>query len=203
MTDLWTGPFGDAYTARNRTVGVDARQAIWETLLPRGCESVLEVGANSGANLQAIANFSDAEIYACEPNDVARNELMERDLAPDENIRADRADKLSFPNEVADLAFTSGVLIHIPSDKLLASMREIHRCAARYIICAEYFAPAPTEEMVPYRGHRDALWRRDYGSIWLDNFDDLHCISCMFAWQRMTGLDNLTFWTFAKGPRHH
>ena len=57
--------------------------------------------------------------------------------------------------------------------------------------------------MIPYRGHTDALWRRDYGSIWLDNFTDLHCQGAIFAWKRMTGLDNLTFWVFEKGPKRH
>jgi spore coat polysaccharide biosynthesis protein SpsF len=201
MNDLWTGKFGNEYTARNRTLGVGARQTVWEALIPRGCRSVLEVGANVGANLEAIANFSDCEIYACEPNDMARAELLQLDLAPEQHIRADYADKLSFPNETAEVVFTCGVLIHIAPDKLIASMKEIYRVSSDYIICGEYFAPS--EEMVPYRGHDNALWRRDYGSLWLDNFDDLHCISCMFAWKRMSGLDNLTFWTFAKGPRRH
>jgi hypothetical protein len=52
--------------------------------------------------------------------------------------------------------------------------------------------------MIPYRGHDNALWRRDYGSLFLDTFSDLKCTAHMFAWKRATGLDNLTFWVFEK-----
>lgn len=198
--ELWAGDFGNDYTKRN-TATPDARLQMWKMLFPANCESVLEVGANIGLNLEAIARLSSCELYAAEPNDAARAELIEGDITPERNITADYADKLSFPDGVADLAITSGLLIHIPPDKLLASMKEIHRCAKKWIISAEYFAPQ--EEMIPYRGHNDALWRRDYGSLWLDNFPDLHCQAAVFAWKRMTGLDNLTYWVFEKGPKRH
>src|SRR4051812_43099010 len=162
---------------------------MWQMLLPKNCESVLEVGANIGLNLEAIGTISDAELYAVEPNAIAREELIAAEFVHERNIRADYADKIGFPDEIADLVITSGLLIHIPTDKLIPSMKEIHRCAKRWIISAEYFAPS--EEMIPYRGHDNALWRRDYGSIWLDNFPDLHCQGAVFAWKRMTGLDNL------------
>lgn len=200
MTELWAGDFGNDYTRRNRS-GIGARESIWHMLIPSHTNSVLEIGANVGANLEAIAQFKDCDIYACEPNDLARSELIELDVAPAENITADYADKLSFKDGVADLVFSCGVLIHIPPDKLIQSMREMHRCSKRYIICGEYFAP--TEEMIPYRGHNNAMWRRDYGSLWLDNFPDLHCTSTMFAWKRMTGMDNLMFWVMEKGPKRN
>ena len=204
MSDLWTSPFGDDYTARNRNAALGSREALWEMLLPVDCASVLEVGANVGHNLVAISNINTCDLFACEPNAMARSELIATldDLdQPPQHVTADRADKLSFGDGVADLAFTLGVLIHIPPDQLLASMREIHRCARRWIVCGEYFAPQ--QEMVPYHGHNDALWRRDYGSLWLDHFPDLHCQTCFFAWKRMTGLDNLTVWLFKKGAKRH
>lgn len=201
MSDLWAGEFGNSYTRRNRDAPIGQRETIWQMLLPHDCHSVMEIGANVGTNLEAIAHFSDADIYACEPNDLARNELLSLELCPPGNIRPDYADALSFRDETADLVFTSGVLIHIVPDKLLPSMREMHRVSRKYIICGEYFAPS--EEMIPYRGHDNAMWRRDYGSLWLDNFPDLHCLSTLFCWKRMTGLDNLTFWVFEKGPKRH
>lgn len=200
MSELWTGEFGDEYTRRAQS-SVAARLNLWRTLLPDGCRSVLEVGANIGANLEAIGRISDCELYATEPNDLAREELVNAGFVQPANVTADFADKLSWPDEIADLAITSGLLIHIATDKLLPSMKEIHRCARRWIISAEYFSP--TDEMIPYRGKRDALWRRDYGSLWLDNFPDLTCHAAVFAWKRMTGLDNLTCWVMEKGSRKH
>lgn len=197
---LWTRDFGDEYTIRNAKAD-DSRLTIWKIMLPRHVTSVLEVGANIGLNLEAIEQSTNCELFACEPNDSARTQLIESNIMPASHITADFADNLSFPDGIADLAFTCGVLIHIPADKLVASMREIHRCASQWIICGEYFAPS--EEMVPYRGHNDALWRRDYGSIWLDNFKDLRCHGCLFAWKPLTGLDNITFWIFEKGEKVH
>jgi pseudaminic acid biosynthesis-associated methylase len=196
MTDLWTGDFGNDYTRRQADT-VNARAALWRDILPRHVESILEVGANVGANLEAISQFLSCDLYATEPNDQASEKLRESNLCC--QVMNWAADELEFDTGEIDLVFTSGVLIHIPPDKLKASMREIHRVAKRYIIAAEYFAPQ--EEMIPYRGHDNALWRRDYGSLYLDQFPDLKCTSCTFAWKRTTGLDNLTIWVFEKDQR--
>lgn len=198
MTDLWTGDFGNDYTLRQGILPRKPRERMWASVLPPNLSSILEVGANVGHNLDAMASFSLADFYATEPNWWAREQLTGSHLCIE--VTPDRADKLSFADNSKDLVFTSGVLIHIPPDKLKASLSEIHRVAKRYIICAEYFAPS--EEMIPYRGHDNALWRRDYGSLYLDQFPDLRCISCTFAWKRQTGLDNLTIWTFEKGAKN-
>lgn len=194
---LWTSEFGNQYTRRNIGVSTYDRIDVWRTLIPRDTESILEVGANVGKNLEAIETFFHGDLMAIEPNDLARQELHR--VAT--RVTGDHADKISFETGAADLVLTCGVLIHIGPDKLLDSMKEIHRVARRYIVCGEYFAPS--EEMVPYRGQNDALWRRDYGSLYLDNFSDLHCISSMFAWKRMTAFDDLVFWVFEKGPSRH
>ncbi len=201
MTGLWTSEFGDSYT-RRQVANPSARLALWSALLPAGCRSVLEAGAGTGQNLEAMSELGVGTFYAAEPNELARTHLFESGLFLEGNLRADFADSLGFPDGVADLVLTCGVLIHVPPDRLIASMREIHRCAKRWIICGEYFAPS--EEMIPYRGTKDTLWRRDYGSLWLDNFSDLHMRQePLFMWKRTTGLDNITFWSFEKGPKRH
>jgi hypothetical protein len=53
-------------------------------------------------------------------------------------------------------------------------------------------------EMFPYRGHDDRLFKRDFGGYWLDHFSDLWTVAYGFAWKRITGLDNLTWWLFEK-----
>lgn len=191
--DLWKGKFGDEYTQRNAGAEIGARVEMWKSLLPKGCHSILEVGANVGANLDAISRITgDVQFMGCEPNANARWELQH--ITP--FVTADTADSLSFETASVDLVFTSGVLIHIPPDMLEKSMREIHRVSKRWIICGEYFAPS--EEMVPYRGQHAAMWRRDYGSMYLDLFSDLKCVKNLFAWKRVTGLDNTTFWVFER-----
>ncbi len=67
---------------------------------------------------------------------------------------------LPFKSGYFDLVFTVGVLIHIPLDSLHAAMRELARVSGRYLLAVEYFAEQETT--IPYRGHNDLLWKRDF-----------------------------------------
>lgn len=201
---LWRGDFGDAYVGRNAVSDdkLAALTAHWAKIL-RATEGaparqILEVGANIGLNLRALRRLTTAELHAVEPNAGARA-VLERDavLAPD-RIYDRVAGDIGLPDRSIDLVFTSGVLIHIHPDHLLAACREMHRIARRYVVCVEYFADQPQE--VPYRGQTEALFKRDFGGFWMDNFPDLRVLDYGFAWKRVTGLDNLTWWVFEKAP---
>lgn len=201
MTDtisFWRGEFGDAYTERNAEHPslLQARIDLWFEILAGipPLRSILEVGANIGTNLFALKAVTTAELYAVEPNKAARTKLTERFIA--KQVEDGTADDLPFADDFVDLAFTCGVLIHVAPEQLLASCREIHRVAARYIACVEYFSQEPEEKL--YRGHEGKLWKRDFGGYWLDHFPDLEPIGCGFAWKRTTGLDNLTWWMLEK-----
>ena len=113
-----------------------------------------------------------------------------------DDVKAGIASAIDWPDGAADLVFTSGVLIHIHPDQLHASMREIHRASARWIVSVEYFSDGPTE--VAYRGHSGVLFKRDFGSEWLELFPELRPVAYGFEWKRVTGLDNLTWWLFQK-----
>src|SRR5207249_2068528 len=65
----------------------------------------------------------------------------------------------------------AGVLIHQPAATLPRVMGEVVRTARRYVLAIEYFA-AETEE-IAYRGERGALFRRDYGRLYLEAFPEL------------------------------
>lgn len=199
---FWRGDFGDAYTDRNSSEAAQlrARVAMWAPIMaslvgmpPR---SILEVGANIGNNLRALRQLTDAEFFALEPNAKARAILVEEGVVPAANVRDGFAAKIDLPDGAVDMAFTSGVLIHIHPDDLEASCREIHRVTARYIVCVEYFADRPEE--IEYRGHAERLFKRDFGGYWLDLFPQMETVAYGFAWKRLTGLDNLTWWVFRK-----
>jgi spore coat polysaccharide biosynthesis protein SpsF len=197
----WSGDFGDAYVERNPVTAEILRRKLrdWSTILSNVSGSlpatILEVGANVGQNLAALSQLSDAKLFAVEPNDHARARLVSSGLI--DPARAFKASAASLPFESAsmDLVFTSGVLIHIAPDDLLAACREIHRVARRYVLSIEYFSHTPIEK--PYRGLHDMLFLRDYGSYWLDNFDDLRIAGYGFFWRRVTGGD-LNWWLFSK-----
>ncbi|MCZ7660926.1 MAG: methyltransferase domain-containing protein [Xanthobacteraceae bacterium] len=202
QAEFWRGDFGNAYTDRNvaSPAQMQARLALWSEILSHTISAppatILEVGANLGINLRALRLLSSARCLALEPNDKARAILVRDGVVAAEDVCGGLASEIPFPDGAADLAFTSGVLIHIHPDHLAASLGEIHRCARRWIACVEYFSDKP--ETIPYRGHEERLFKRDFGGLWMDTFPDLRIVAYGFAWKRVTGLDNLTWWLFEK-----
>jgi pseudaminic acid biosynthesis-associated methylase len=201
---FWRGEFGDAYIERSTAGPANLRLLVahWARILdcmagspPR---SILEVGSNVGNNLHALRALTDAELFAVEPNRKAREKLVRDGVVPAANVRDGVAASIDLPAGAVDLAFTSGVLIHVHPDELAASCREIHRVSARYIVCNEYFSDKP--EAILYRGNAEHLFKRDFGAFWLDGFPGLRLLGYGFAWRRATGLDNLTWWAFEKRP---
>jgi pseudaminic acid biosynthesis-associated methylase len=201
--DFWRGNFGDLYTERNAlTPKRVQRQAwLWKTIIDKIEErdpearirSVMEVGANVGVNLWAMRDrLPDARMFAVEPNDLARGTLIDSGIVDEQDAYSGLDDAIG----TVDLIFTCGVMIHIPPDDLLGFCRRIHDHAGRWIVAIEYFSKEPRE--VPYRGHAGKLFTRDFGSFYLDNFPDLKPVACGFAWKRMTGMDDVTWWLFER-----
>jgi pseudaminic acid biosynthesis-associated methylase len=199
--ELWRGKFGNDYAIRNDDDYLPAYNLLWARLmlaLGRVPQSILEVGANTGLNIKSLHYLLDGrpKLYAVEPNDRARTDLELTGLC--EKVIGGTAQNVGFDDGIAELAFTSGVLIHIPPHELLDACKEIHRCSSRYIACIEYFNDTPVT--IPYRYNEDALFKRDFGGFWTDNFD-LNCLSYGFIWKKETGLDNLNWWLFEKKER--
>lgn len=150
---FWQGQFGDKYTERNAPTdeSIRARIAAWSGIL-KGLagappDSILEVGANLGLNLAALRAVTDATLYAVEPNGTARDRLASAEILPSDRILDASAASIGLADAAIDLVFTSGVLIHIAPENLLAAYREMHRVARRYLVTIEYFSDK--EEIVP------------------------------------------------------
>ncbi|MBX7195962.1 MAG: methyltransferase domain-containing protein [Sandaracinaceae bacterium] len=201
--DHWTGEFGNAYVARNPPSAHNVRlrtRALAPILARMDGEpprSILECGCNVGLNLRALAQLTEAEIFGLEPNRSAR-EMVRRDgvLDPTHLVEGTLG-AIPFPDASIDLVFTSGVLIHVPPAELTRAIEEVHRVSRRYVLAIEYFSPKP--EAVPYRGHSELLWKRDFGGAYLDRFPSLVPIDTGFLWSRTSGCDDATWWLFRKG----
>jgi spore coat polysaccharide biosynthesis protein SpsF len=199
----WTGAFGDAYVERNPASEENVRLRV-RALAPILARMdgapparILECGCNVGLNLRALRALTAADLYAVEPNRAAC-EIVRRDgVLDDAHLRLGAIDALPFPDASMDLVFTSGVLIHVAPEHLDRALREVHRVSRRYVLAIEYFSPRP--DAVPYRGHDELLWKRDFGGAYLDLFPSLTPIDAGFLWSRTTGCDDATWWLFRKG----
>lgn len=194
LEQLWSGEFGDAYVDRNRTVAAH-RAPFWrEVLAEFPARRVLEVGCNLGANLATIAEvIPPTDVFGIDVNQKALDLL--RSSLPGVNAVSAPARELPFRDRWFDLVFTMGVLIHQPPEALPIVMSEIVRCSRRFVLCGEYFAPAPTD--VPYRGQTGALFKRDFGGLYLSLFPELTLRKQGFL-ARAEGWDDVTFWVFEK-----
>jgi spore coat polysaccharide biosynthesis protein SpsF len=153
---------------------------------------MLEVGASVGRNIRALQRMTTADLYGLEPNGAACERL--REILPPERVLETDVYDITLDAGAVELAFTFGVLIHVPEERLQQAMNEIERVASRWILAIEYFAPSP--QAVSYHGRPDMLWKRDYGSLWLDR--GLAHIANGFFWSRTTGQDNVNWWLFSK-----
>jgi pseudaminic acid biosynthesis-associated methylase len=198
----WRGDFGNAYVDRNPADEdrLRASTAMWSKILGVMAgdppQSILEIGANVGANLLALGRLTGATLHGLEPNEKAREALISRKVLPADKVHAGAGQAIPLPDSSVDMAFTCGVMIHIAPSDLTAVMAEMHRVSRKYLVCIEYFADQPEEKT--YRGHAGLLFKRDFGGEWLDRHPDLVTVDYGFNWKRIMGLDNTTWWVFRK-----
>ncbi|MGV8948032.1 MAG: pseudaminic acid biosynthesis-associated methylase [Candidatus Paracaedibacter sp.] len=200
---FWCGEFGSEYMKRNNVndITIRARIKLWSQILkniaPDKYNSILEVGSNIGANLIALKHLTDSKMHAIEPNAIALKQLLDEGVVDKNHGHClSSFDMNVFKDNEIDLVFTSGVLIHIHPSDLKKATDEIIRVAKKYVVCVEYFSDK--EEEVNYRGHTEVLFKRDFGSFYLDNYPELTLRDYGFAWKRVMGLDNPTWWLFEK-----
>jgi spore coat polysaccharide biosynthesis protein SpsF len=198
----WSGEFGDRYTQRSAATvdAVRGRARIWGGVLDRMAgdlpKSALEVGPNVGLNLLGLRALADIDLWGIEPNPAAIKTLKAEGVLAEDRLIEGFGHSIPLADGAVDLAFTSGVLIHVDPSLLEKTMREIHRVAAKYVFCAEYFSPKA--ETIPYRGENELLFKNDFGSLYMDMFSDLELVDYGFFWRRTTVMDDSTWWLFRK-----
>ena len=180
---FWAGEFGTDYSARNTGDAVVASNAAFfaRALRTAGAlTSCLEIGANIGLNLRALRMlYPGLAAQAVEINPDAARALASV-IGPD-NVRT--ASILEYePEGRFDLVLVKGVLIHIAPEKLPIVYDRIYRASGRFILVAEYYNPTPVS--VPYRGHGDRLFKRDFAGELLDRFPDLTLRDYGFVYRR-------------------
>lgn len=193
--DVWRGDFGRAYTDRNIedwNLRLPAFREMLEGLtLPR----VLEVGCNRGHNLVALSELlgDSSEVVGVEPNPYAQQ--LARTFSSKVGVLQGNVFDLPFKDGFFDLAFTAGVLIHIPLADLPRALAEIYRVSRRYVLAMEYFAEEETP--IPYQGRTDLLWKRNFFAQYQTQFPDLRLVREGF-YGKDRGFDRTTWWLLEK-----
>lgn len=196
---FWAGEFGTDYIERNQGEQLLASnlafftRALRQAPQPRSC---IEFGANIGMNLKALKLlYPLQEQHAIEINPQAAALLSQ--TLPQAQVLNQSI--LEFePTRTWDLALIKGVLIHINPDALPAVYDKLVAATGRYLLVAEYYNPSPVA--IPYRGHTDRLFKRDFAGEIMDRHPNMQLIDYGFAYRRDPSFpqDDITWFLLEK-----
>ena len=180
---FWAGEFGDDYIERNQGEMLLASNLDFFSKAltnARGISSCIEFGANIGMNLRALRLlYPRQQQAAVEINKAAAKQLHE--IIPSEQIF--NTSILEFtPYRTWDLVLIKGVLIHINPEVLTAVYDKLVAACGRYLLVAEYYNPSPVA--MPYRGHHDRLFKRDFAGEIMERYPKMKLIDYGFAYRR-------------------
>ena len=195
QTEMWAGQFGKEYTDRNALsleemessyrgkYGMSRAELNQQFVgdLDRSIR-ILEVGSNIGNQLLCLQKMGFSDLWGIELQSYAVE--LSKSRTKNINIIEGSAFDIPYKDKYFDLVFTSGVLIHINPTDIGLVMEEIYRCTKEYIWGLEYYADEYTE--IPYRGHKNLLWKADFGGLYRERFGDLEFVKE----ERLEYLDN-------------
>jgi pseudaminic acid biosynthesis-associated methylase len=180
---FWAGSFGTEYIGRNESAQLLASNLkFFAQALRRAGHigSCLEFGANVGMNLRALKLlYPDIVANGIEINAEAARQLS--DLLGADKVFAGSI--YDFPGDrQAELVLIKGVLIHLQPTMLAETYRKLVQASSKYVLVCEYYNPSPTS--VPYRGHAERLFKRDFAGEMLDAYPALKLVDYGFAYRR-------------------
>ena len=197
--NFWAGQFGSDYISRNKGRNLLASNLNFFTKAfdqAGGIDSCIEFGANIGMNLKALQLlYPDMELQAIEINEDACKQLQS--LIGKKNTH--HTSVFDFPVEKQfEVSLVKGVLIHINPDKLALVYDQLYKSSSRYILIAEYYNPSPVA--IPYRGHQDRLFKRDFAGEFLDIYLDVTLVDYGFSYHKDPAFpqDDITWFLLEK-----
>jgi len=180
---FWAGEFGRQYIQRNQGDALLASNLDFfakALAAARGVRTCIEFGANIGMNLRALKLLHpNMDQHGIEINADAAREL-ER-VIPSGQVH--QRSILDFvPTRKWDLVLIKGVLIHINPNELPHVYDKLVAASERYVLVAEYYNPTPVE--IPYRGHTDRLFKRDFAGELMDRHPQMYLVDYGFSYRR-------------------
>jgi spore coat polysaccharide biosynthesis protein SpsF len=196
---FWAGEFGTEYMQRNQGDALLASNLDFFSKALRNARNVatcIEFGANIGMNLKALKLLHPAqEQHGIEINVDAARELAL--IIPPAQVH--NRSILDFnPQRTWDLALIKGVLIHISPNELPQVYDKLVAACGTYLLVAEYYNPSPVA--IPYRGHIDRLFKRDFAGEIMDRHPRMELIDYGFTYRRDPNFpqDDITWFLMGK-----
>ena len=197
--NFWAGEFGTQYIGRNQGTQLLASNLDFfsRTLRQaRNVRSCIEFGANIGMNIMALKLLiPDIDAHGIEINAEAAKQLEA--VIPASNVN--NSSILDFvPNCEWDLTLIKGVLIHMNPEVLPQVYDKLVSSTGCYLLVAEYYNPAPVA--IPYRGHSDRLFKRDFAGEIMDRHPKMRLVDYGFVYHRDPNFpqDDITWFLLAK-----
>ncbi len=201
--EFWADEYADNYIKKNIDFDDNLGAQAWKIILSKiknDVNTYLECGCNIGRNIgqlnKIIPNADKSIIEISKPAFDAVNQKFDFKGSFNGPILDS-----NFENQSFDLVFTSGVLIHINPDHLLSHMRKMYNYSKKYILLIEYFNRTPVS--INYKGRDDTLFKRDFGKLFIENFD-CTVIDYGFLWGHIydsAGFDDTVWWLFKKNTK--
>lgn len=196
---FWAGGFGTEYIQRNQGDAILAANLhFFAKALPvaRGIKTCIEFGANIGMSLKALKLLYPAqEQHGVEINADAARELAR--VIPPAHVY--HISILDFsPDRTWDLVLIKGVLIHTNPNVLPQVYDTLVAASSRYLLLGEYYNPTPVA--IPYRGHTDRLFKRDFAGEIMDRHPKMQLVDYGFAYRRDPNFpqDDITWFLMEK-----
>jgi len=196
---FWAGNFGTEYIQRNQGDTLLASNLDFFAKVlhaARGVKTCIEFGANIGMNLKALKLLHPMqEQHGIEINADAARELAL--VIPPKNVYHNSIFEFN-SQRTWDLTLIKGVLIHINPDELPQVYDKLISVCGKYLLVAEYYNPAPVA--IPYRGHTNRLFKRDFAGEIMDRHPQMELIDYGFAYRRDPNFpqDDITWFLMEK-----
>lgn len=208
---FWTSSFAKGYVDRNffdikeldrvYKKELDVTRTATNKEFLKGIKKdarILEVGTNIGVQLAHLHEMGFTNLYGIELNpDVA---ALARKHVPSANIIAGDALDIPFKDGFFDLVFTADVLIHISPKNIRRALTEICRVSRIYVWGFEYYEKKYTE--IPYRGHRNVLWKADFPGMFKKTCPELRLVKQRLYQHQADATKHDVMYLFKKKQAH-
>jgi len=196
---FWQSEYAEEYIKKNSDFDLHTGIKGWSTILNRtsNINSVLECGCNIGRNINFLNHLlphASKSIIEISPKAF---DFVTNQYKIEKSFNGAILDS-HFKKNTFDLTFTIGVLIHIHPDDLLQNMSKLFEYSNKYIVIGEYYNRTPV--MIEYQGQINKLFKRDFGKLFLENFN-VKLVDYGFLWGHEydnAGFDDITWWVFEK-----